>query len=218
MPQAILFDLDGTLVDSNQFHVLAWGEVLHHAGHDFRFRELHDQVGKGADNYVRALVPDIDEDEAEALGEAHGKLFKGQYLHRVEPFPDARALLERCRVEGLRVFFASSASTAEVEHYLGLLDARDLVEGWTSADDVARSKPCPDIFEAALGKAGVEPTEALVVGDTPYDIAAARAAGIGTLAVRSGLFEDDKLTGAIAIYDNVAAVLAGFDESPLSGA
>lgn len=217
MPQVILFDLDGTLVDSNQFHVLAWGEALHRAGHDFRFRELHDQVGKGADNYVRALLPDIGEDEAEALSKAHGKLFKQQYLHRVEPFPGARALLERCRASGLRLFFASSASTADVEHYLGLLDARELVEGWTSADDVARSKPCPDIFEAALGQAGVEPAEALVVGDTPYDIAAARAAGIGTVAVRSGLFADDRLTGAIAIYDNVAAVLAGFDDSPLSG-
>jgi membrane protein len=215
MPQAILFDIDGTLVDSNQFHVLAWAEALHAAGHDFRMAELHDHIGKGADNYVRALLPGASDEEAEALGDAHGKLFKQHYFHRLTPFSGARELLQRCKAEGLRVILASSASGEELNHHLDVLDARELVDGCTSADDVGHSKPCPDIFEAALTKAGVAADQALVVGDTPYDIQAAEKAGLKAVAVRSGLFSDERLEGAIAIYDDVADILARFDESPL---
>jgi membrane protein len=215
MPQAILFDIDGTLVDSNQFHVLAWAEALHAAGHDFRMAELHDHIGKGADNYVRALLPDASDEEAEALGVAHGKLFKQHYFHRLKPFSGARELLQRCKAEGLRVILASSASGEELDHHLDVLDARELVDGFTSADDVGHSKPCPDIFEAALTRAGVAADHALVVGDTPYDIQAAEKAGLKAVAVRSGLFSDERLEGAIAIYDDVADILARFNESPL---
>jgi membrane protein len=217
MLKAILFDIDGTLVDSNNFHVLAWAETFHAAGHDFRLADLHAQIGKGADNYVRALLPDASEDEAEALGQAHGRLFARYYMDRLKPFPGARELLQRCRDEGYCVMLATSASGKEVERHLDLLCARDIVHGWTSADDVGCSKPCPDVFETAARKAGAAPEEALVVGDTPYDIEAAAAAGIRTVAVRSGLFPDDQLKGAIALYDDVAAILAGFADSPLSG-
>jgi membrane protein len=215
MPKAILFDIDGTLVDSNNFHVLAWAEVLHAAGHDFRLKELHDQIGKGADNYVRALLPDVSEEEAEALGEEHGRLFKQLYFHRLKPFPGARDLLRRCRDEGLGVYLATSASSEELDHHLEILDARDLVDGFTSANDVGCSKPCPDIFEAAADKAGVKRSEALVIGDTPYDIEAATKAGIPAVAVRSGLFSDGSLSGALAIYDDVGEILARFESSPL---
>ena len=215
MPKAILFDIDGTLVDSNNFHVLAWAEALRAAGHDFRLAELHAQIGKGADNYVQALLPDVSEEEAERLGEEHGRLFKQHYFDRLKPFAGARDLLQRCKDEGLMVVLASSASAEELNHHLEILGARDLVDGFTSADDVGCSKPCPDIFETAAGKAGVEPDEALVVGDTPYDIEAASKAGIRTVAVRSGLFPDEQLSGAVAIYDDVADLLAGFDDSPL---
>jgi membrane protein len=215
MPKAILFDIDGTLVDSNNFHILAWAEAFHAVGHDFRLKDLHDQVGKGADNYVRALLPDVSEEDAEALGQAHGRLFKQNYFDRLKPFPGARDLLQRCKEAGLGVFLASSASAEELDHHLLILDAHDLVDGFTSADDVGFSKPCPDIFEAAAKKAGVEPAQALVIGDTPYDIEAATKAGIPAVGVRSGLFSDQSLGGALAIYDDVAEILARFDESPL---
>lgn len=216
MPRAILFDIDGTLVDSNNYHVLAWAEAFHAAGHDFRLSELHRHIGKGADNYVQALLPQASDEEAEALGDAHKQLFGRHYAHRLKPFPGARELLQRCRDEGLMVFLATSASAEELERHLDVLDARGLVQGWSDADDVERSKPCPDVFEAALRRAGVEQGEAIAVGDTPYDVEAAGAAGIGTIAVRSGLFTDDDLSEAIAIYDDVADLLARFDGSPLS--
>lgn len=217
MLKAVLFDIDGTLVDSNNFHVLAWAEAFHAAGHDFRLSELHEHIGKGAANYVRALLPDCSAEEAEALGEAHGRLFARHYMDRLKPFPGARELLQRCRDEGLQVMLATSASGKEVELHLDLLDARGIVHGWTSADDVGCSKPCPDVFETAARKAGAAPAEALAIGDTPYDVEAAGAAGMRTIAVRSGLFPDERLSGAVAIYDDVAALLASFDDSPLSG-
>lgn len=215
MPSAILFDIDGTLVDSNNFHVLAWAEAFHGAGHDFRLSDLHAHIGKGADNYVRALLPDVSEEQAKALGDAHGKLFKQHYFDRLKPFPRARDLLVRCKEAGLTVVLASSASQEELDHHLDVLEARGLVDGCTCADDVGRSKPCPDIFEAAAAKAQVPPADALVVGDTPFDMEAAARTTIAAVAVRSGLFPDQALSGAIAIYDDVAALLADFDNSPL---
>ena len=217
MLRAILFDIDGTLVDSNHFHVLAWAEVFRAAGHEFQLAEIHAQIGKGADNFVPALLPALSEEEAEKLGEAHKALFARLYMHRLKPFPGARELLQRCRDEGLQVMLATSASASELERHLDVLDAREIVDGWTDADDVGHSKPCPDLFETAARKAGVEGGECLVVGDTPYDIEAATAAGIRTVAVRSGLFSDEALSGAIAIYDNVGDLLDQFEDSPLSG-
>ena len=218
MPKAILFDIDGTLVDSNNFHVLAWAEVLRAAGHEFRLATIHSQIGKGADNFVKALLPDASAEEIEALGKAHGTVFARDYLHRLKPFPGARELLQRCHNEGLTVVLATSASERELERHLDVLDARGLVAGWTSADDVDCSKPCPDIYEAATRKAGATPRDALAVGDSPFDVEAARAAGIRIVAVRSGLFPDSDLRGAIAIYDNVADLLDRFEDSPLSRA
>ncbi|WP_300974090.1 HAD family phosphatase [Sphingomonas sp. LHG3406-1] len=218
MLKAILFDIDGTLVDSNNYHVLAWAEALHAAGHDFRLRDLHDQIGKGGDNYVKALLPEIGEEKAQALRDAHSRLFKQHYFRRLKPFPHARDLLSRCKDQGLKVMLASSASGEELDHHLDVLDARDLVDGFTSADDVGCSKPCPEVFITASAKAGVAPAEAMVVGDTPWDVEAANAAGIATVAVRSGLFSDPTLAGAIAIYDDVADLLARFDDSPLNRA
>ncbi|NJC06791.1 membrane protein [Sphingomonas kaistensis] len=217
MFRAILFDVDGTLVDSNQFHVLAWAEAFHAAGHDFRLADIHAQIGKGTDNFVPALLPDASAEEIEKLAAAHRALFARLYMHRLKPFPGARQLLQRCRDEGLKVMLATSASGRELERHLDVLDARGIVDGWTSADDVGHSKPCPDLFEAAAQRIGVAPDEALVVGDSPYDIRAAGAAGIRAVAVRSGLFDDEALAGAIAIYDNVGDLLDRFDESPLSG-
>ena len=217
MLKAILFDIDGTLVDSNDFHILAWAEAFKQFGHEFRLAEIHEQVGKGGDNLVPAMLPDIGEEETEQLKEAHGELFKQHYFKRLKPFPGAVDLLCRCREAGYTVVLASSASGTELDHHLDdVLGVRDLVDGWTSADDVGHSKPCPDIFVTAAQKAGVEPDEALVIGDTPFDIQAASDAGIRTVAVRSGGFRDDQLSGANAIFDDVAELLERFDASPLS--
>ena len=153
------------------------------------------------------------------MGEAHGKLFKSLFLPRMMPFPGARDLLKRVHDAGQKIVLASSASQAEIDQYLDLLNARDLVVGTTSADDVERTKPAPDIFQAAMKKLeGVSLDEVLAIGDTPYDIEAAKQCGIGCIALRSGKFADDALraAGAIALYDDVAALLAQYDRSPLA--
>ncbi|WP_380783941.1 HAD family hydrolase [Sphingomonas sp. R86520] len=215
---AILFDIDGTLVDSNDMHVLAWEEAFAGIGESFERTVIHDQIGKGTDMLVPTLLPDIDEDGQEALGETHGAIFKAKYLDTVRPFPGAHDLLAKAHAAGQRVVLASSASEAELEHYLDLLDARAIVDTTTSSDDVEKTKPAPDIFATALKKLGVDPAEVIVVGDTPYDIEAAAKCGIAAVALRSGGFADDVLkgAGAIAIYDDAAALLAGYDASPLA--
>jgi len=217
--KAILYDIDGTLVDSNDMHVLAWEQAFDGIGATFDRQTIHDQIGKGTDMLVPTLLPDLDEDAQEKLGDAHGAIFKDKYLKEAKPFPGAHDLLARSHAAGQRVVLASSASAEELEHYLGLLDAHDLVETTTSSDDVENTKPAPDIFATALKKLGdIDPKEVVVVGDTPYDIEAAAKCGIAAVGLRSGKFSDDVLrkAGAVAIYDDVAALLEGYDDSPLA--
>lgn len=217
--EAVLFDIDGTLVDSNDFHVLAWEEAFAGIGARFDRGVIHDQIGKGTDMLVPSLFPDADDDLQERLGEAHGDAFKGKYLETVKPFPGAHDLLARVHATGRTVVLASSASSEELDHYLGLLDARELVSAKTSADDVENTKPAPDIFAVALKKvAPLGADQVMVVGDTPYDVEAAAKCGIATIGLRSGKFSDEALreAGAVALYDDVAALLADFDRSPLA--
>lgn len=217
--QAILFDIDGTLVDSNDFHVAAWQEAFATIGARFEAQVIHDQIGKGTDMLVPALLPDLDEDGQEQLGEAHGAIFKAKFLAKVEPFPGAREMLARVHADGRRVVLASSASKAELDHYVQLLDAQALVAETTSSDDVERTKPAPDIFATALDKvAPLGPDEVLVIGDTPYDVEAARKCGIAAIALRSGGFGDDALlgAGAVALYDDVAHLLRDYAQSPIA--
>ena len=150
------------------------------------------------------------------LGDAHGSVFKLEFLHKAQPFPQAHDLLAHARDRGQQVVLASSASQPELDHYLDLLGARDLVTATTCSDDVKHTKPAPDIIATALGKLpGIGADKVIVVGDTPYDIEAAAKCGIGTVALRSGKFADEALrgAGAIAIYDNAAALLAGYADS-----
>lgn len=217
--RAIFFDLDGTLVDSNALHVRAWQQAFSETGAPLDRDAIHGQIGKGADMLVPTLRPDMEVAAQRRLGERCGEIFKARYLDRVTPFAGARDLLERVHSAGLQVVLASSASAAELDRYLELLDAHELVSATTSADDVVHTKPAPDIFAAALAKvAPLGPDEVLVVGDTPYDVEAAAKCGIATVAVRSGGFPDAVLqeAGAIAVYDDVAALLAGYDQSPLA--
>lgn len=215
---AVLFDIDGTLVDSNDMHVLAWEEAFAGIGAKFSRDTLHAQIGKGTDMLVPALLPDLDESEQEQLGEAHGAIFKARYLEQAKPFDAAHDLLAKAHGAGQRVVLASSASQAELDHYLDLLGARDLVETTTSSDDVENTKPAPDIFATALKKLGCPADTVIVVGDTPYDVEAAAKCGIPAVALRSGKFSDESLNaaGAIAIYDDAAALLRDYDSSPLA--
>ncbi len=216
--KAILFDIDGTLVDSNDMHVLAWEEAFAGISEAFDRQVVHDQIGKGTDMLVPTLLPDLDEAAQDKLGDAHGSIFKAKFLSEAKPFPRAHDLLAHAHGRGQQVVLASSASKAELDHYLDLLDARELVAATTSSDDVKQTKPAPDIFATALGKlSGIEAAETIVVGDTPYDIEAAGKCGIAAVALRSGKFPDEVLrdAGAIEIYDDAAALLAGYAASPL---
>jgi len=216
--KAILFDIDGTLVDSNDQHILAWEEAFRGVGASFDRQVLHDQIGKGTDMLVPTLMPGTDDDAQGKLGDAHGEVFKSRFLDGVKPFPGAHDLLVRAHEAGQKVVLASSASKGELDHYLDLLDVRDLVAATTCADDVENTKPAPDIFATALQKvAPLGADDVIVIGDTPYDIEAAAKCGIAAIGLRSGKFSDEALqgAGAVALYDDVAALLADYDQSPL---
>jgi HAD superfamily hydrolase (TIGR01509 family) len=216
--EAVFFDIDGTLVDSNDLHVDAWDEVFREAGNVIPRDTIHGQIGKGGDNLLPALLPDIGSDAQERLANRHGDVFKSRYIERVKPFPGARDLLARAKAEGLKVALASSAGSDEVDHYLDLLDARDIVDFSTSKDDAEHSKPDPGIFAAALKKSGASADSVIVIGDTPYDVEAATKLGIGSIGLLSGGFPEASLkeTGALAVYCDVAHLLADYDGSPLA--
>ncbi len=213
----LLFDIDGTLVDSNEYHVTAWQEVFREAGHEFPREQIHGQIGKGGDNLLPTLLPDLSEEEQEAIAGKHGPRYQEHYLEQVRPFPGARDLLARGKEEGFTVALATSANPEELEHYVELLGARELIDVTTSKGDVEATKPAPDIFAAAVSKAGVRPEEALVIGDTPYDVLAAKRAGVQAIGLLSGGFpeEDLRAAGAIAIYRDAADLLAQWDASPI---
>jgi membrane protein len=217
--QALLFDIDGTLVDSNEGHVAAWRQAFLQHGYEFEHSEIHDQIGKGGDNLLPSMVPDAPQEVQDAIDHAHAEIYKRDYLGRVRPFAGARDLLLKSKDSGKTIVLASSASRPELDHYVQLLQVGDIIDGATSKDDVEHSKPCPDIFDSAVRKSGAEPAHALVIGDTPYDIIAARRSGIDTIALRSGRFPEDDLRAErpIAIYDDVAALLGDFDRSPICG-
>jgi HAD superfamily hydrolase (TIGR01509 family) len=216
--KAILFDIDGTLVDSNDFHISAWQQAFGQLGYSFSHSVLHDQMGKGADTLIPTLLPDISKASHDWLDEAQASIFKSDFLGTVEPFAQAYDLLAHVHNRGQRIVLASSASETDLEHYLDLLNIRQLVDAVTNGDEVRRTKPAPDIFQAALAKLpGIKAGEAIAVGDSPYDMEAAGKSGIAAVAVRSGGFSDQVLNqaGATAIYDDVAALLDSYGTSPL---
>ncbi len=215
-PRAVLFDVDGTLVDTNDLHAAAWREAFLNFGLDKPVEEIRWQVGKGGDNLIPSLFPALGEAQREEIEEFRGDLFKRDYLPRATPFPGVRDLFERLAAEGVRIVLASSSHAEEVDFYLGILACADLVSATTSKDDVENSKPCPDIFEAALAKAApFGRDEAAVVGDTPWDAKAASRLGLRIIGFRSGVFPDDALAGAGAceLYDGPSDLLARFDRS-----
>ncbi len=218
--QAILFDIDGTLVDSNDAHVEAWWRAFAAEGHEIARWAIHEQIGKGADNLLPSLLPDSPDDVRDRLARAHGDIYKGEYLPRVQPFPGAREILVKAVASGQKVVLASSASREELDHYVQLLHAGDLLTATTSKDEVEHSKPSADIFASALERTGHAAQDAIVIGDTPYDMAAARGAGVDAIAVLSGGFSEETLRACapVAVYDNVGEILAHYESSPLRGA
>ncbi len=221
MPRAVIFDVDGTLVDSVDLHARAWQEAFRRFGFDLPFDRVRRQIGKGSDTLIPSLLPPEDsERHHKALSKFRDEHFQATYLRAVRPFPMVRELFERCRRHGLDVVLASSGKEREVEHYTRLAGIRGLFQDRTSADDADRSKPHPDIFEAALKDLGSpDPAEVVVVGDTPYDAEAAAKAGMRTVGLLCGGFPEADLraAGCAAVYRDPADLLADFDRSPLGG-
>lgn len=221
MTKAVIFDVDGTLVDSVALHARSWADAFRDLGHEIGFDEIRRQIGKGGDQLLPVF---LSSDEIAAHGEAlearRSDILKERYLPQVTPFPGVRALFERILGHGQRIALASSAKSDELQTYKRLAQIEDLVDIETTSDDAESSKPEPDIFEAALARLdGIDPRDIIVVGDTPYDAEAAAKAGLRTIGLRGGGWSDDELTraGCIAVYSDPADLLAHFDTSPLVG-
>ncbi len=219
MIKAAIFDIDGTLVDSVDLHAKAWQEAFRHYGREIPFADVRHQIGKGGDQLLPVFFSREELEEfGEALEKHRGYIYKRDYLSLVRPFPRVRELFERIRQDGKRIALASSAKEEELNAYKKLTHIEDLVEEQASADDAEKSKPHPDIFEAALAQLGdMRPEEAIVIGDTPYDAEAATKAGIRTIGVLCGGFPAEELraAGCIRIYKDVSDLLAHYEDSPI---
>lgn len=215
--RAVLFDIDGTLVDSNDVHARAWVDAFREASLDVPFDRVRPLIGMGGDKLVPAATGLDDEDpRVEKLGARRTKLLLEHYLRDIHRLPGALELVERLRAAGYVVATATSAKDDELSAILRAGGLDGLFHIKTSSSDADNSKPAPDIVEAAVARAGVPASACVMIGDTPYDITAARGAGVDIIAVRSGGWRDDDLAGALAIYDGPADLLAHLDDSPLA--
>jgi HAD superfamily hydrolase (TIGR01509 family) len=213
--RAVLLDVDGTLVDSNDAHAESWAAVLAEFGYQVDLQHVRCLIGKGGDK----LLPETtgiakDSELGKRIIERRAVRFKEDYLPRLAGFPRAQELLKRLNAQGLTLVVATSANRDELESLLRVIDSTDLLGDATSSSDAARSKPDEDIIEAALRKSECAPGEALMLGDTPYDIEAAARAGVRCIALRCGGWDDGALKGAIAIYDDPQQLLEQFERSP----
>lgn len=211
----MILDIDGTLVDTNYQHVMAWymafreHEIVMPAWH------IHRHLGMGGDQLVAAVAGDAVEAKlGDALRTAHTVLYLAA-IQTTSVFDGARGLIEDLKSRGRAVVLASSGQSREVDHYLDLLDARDLVDGWTTSADVKQTKPEPDLVLAALEKVGE--SEGVMVGDSPWDVEAAARADMPTVAVLTGGFSRGELehAGAVAVFDSIAQLRDQLDRSPL---
>ena len=216
MIKAIVFDLDGTLVDSVEYHAEAWVKAFQEYGYDFSHETLSQQIGKGSEYIVGEL---LSESEAEKLhsdiAQYRKQYYQDNLLEKVQPFPQVKQLFEKIKADGIKIVLASSARTETIEHYKQLLDIADLIDGATSTDDVEKSKPEPDIFNSALNKLdGIAAEEVIVVGDSPYDAIAAKKANLKTIGVLGGGFSRETLTdaGCVAIYRDPADLLDNYPQ------
>lgn len=220
MIKAVIFDVDGTLIDSNDFHAEAWQKAFAKYGFEFPFEKIRAQIGRGADTLLPELLSDKEIDEfGDQIAESRGEIFKKEYLERVKPFEKVRRLFETIKADGKKIALASSSKKEEVEEYEKIANIEDLVEKETSTDDAESSKPEPDIFQAALKLLGnPDKDKVIVVGDTPYDAEAAQKAGIKIIGVLCGGFPKEELekAGCAEIYENPADLLANLKTSAIN--
>lgn len=219
MIKAVIFDIDGTLVDSVDLHAQAWKEAFKEFGKDIPYQQVRHQIGKGGDQLMPVFFSREELEEfGEEMEEYRSKIFKRDYMPRVRAFPEVRELFQRIIADGKRLALASSAKEEELKVYKKIANIEDLVEEETSADDAEKSKPHPDIFKAALAELGnVEPSEAIVIGDTPYDAEAAGKIRLRTIGVLCGGFPEEELraAGCTAIYNDPSDLLAQYDDSAI---
>jgi phosphoglycolate phosphatase-like HAD superfamily hydrolase len=213
---AVILDIDGTLLDSNDAHADAWVDVGREFGYDIPWEKARRLIGMGGDKVLPALTGLEKNDPAgRRIADRRGEIFRGRYLPTLRPTPGTRALLERMREEGRKLVVATSASADDLDGLLDATGGADLIESSTSAGDAERSKPDADIVLAALEETGCPPNQVVMIGDTPYDVEAAGRAGVDIIAVRCGGWGDDELRGAVAIFDDPADLLENYDLSPL---
>ena len=216
-PRAILLDVDGTLIDSNDAHAQSWADTFAEFGLDVPFEKVRPLIGMGGDK----LLPTVsgiekESEQGKRLSERRGEIFRERYLKTLRPFPGARDLLLRLKRDGRTLVVATSAQEKEMRALLKQAGVDDLIEERTSSSDAEHSKPDPDIVEAAVEKSGARPDECVMLGDTPYDVRASRRAGVPVVALRSGGWSVAELTGATEIHDDAAALLADYERSVLS--
>jgi len=212
-----VLDIDGTLVDTNYHHAIAWYRAFREHEIILPIWRIHRHIGMGGDQMVAALTDDRTEEEQGDDIRASEKTLYFQLIDEVRPMEGSRELIEQLKRRGHSVVLASSAKADEVDHYLDLLNARELADGWTTSADVESTKPEPDLVSSALQRAGGPPDDAVMVGDTPWDVEAARRAGVATLAVRTGGFAISELAdaGAAAVFESVTELCQKLDQTPL---
>jgi len=211
-PEAVLFDVDGTLVDSVYQHVIAWWEAFEEAGHQVSGFDIHRAVGRGSEDLVESLLGQPDQ----AVVDGHSRNW-GRLRERCHAFHDVPELLRHCRDAGLKVVLCTSGEEADLDFFVNAIGGDDPIHAIVASKDVGPSKPAPDIVQKALEAAGVEAGRAVMVGDTVYDVAAAKAAGVACIGVMCGGIGEAELreAGAVAVYGNPAELLSSYDESPL---
>ncbi|MFL5844000.1 MAG: HAD family hydrolase [Solirubrobacteraceae bacterium] len=212
-----ILDIDGTLVDTNYQHVVAWYRAFRQHDHIVAMWQIHRHMGMGGDKLIGSICGDaVEEEQGEDIRSAEKPLYKAM-IEEVEPLAGARDLMVDLKNAGHTLVLASSAKADELDHYLDLLDARELADDWTSSADVEETKPAPDIVESALKKAGAEAEDAVMIGDTPWDIEAAERAGLPTIAVMTGGFSEAELrdAGALMVFETIEDLRAGLSDTPL---
>ena len=214
MARAVLLDVDGTLIDANYQHALAWYRAFRANGLVMPIWKIHRHVGMGGDQLVPALIgEEADAEKGADIRETRKEIYE-ELIEEVAPVDGAHELIADLKERGRTAVLASSAPEKEIDHYLDLLEARDLADGWTTDDDVEATKPEPDLVRAALVMAGTD--EAVLVGDTPWDIESARKSGIETITVITGGYSEQELrdAGAVGVYESVQELRAHLEEPP----
>jgi HAD superfamily hydrolase (TIGR01509 family) len=207
MAKIVVLDVDGTLMDTNYLHTEAWARAFEEAGYRVPREKLHKQVGKGAELLIHEFVDD--DDAVEKIQNLHTEFYAG-FQKFGHPLPGAKELISSLKDRGYGVWFVTSAKDEELEHHMQELEAEDNIAGVVNSSSVDNAKPAPDIFEEALRRAGVTADETVALGDARWDVEAAKAAGIRTVAVLSGgafHTQDLEEAGAVAVYEDCAALL-----------